>query len=311
MGMEDYPKNIMEFEKQFGSEKSCREYLFNIRWSTGFKCPRCQHNETWTTAEGLYKCKKCGFKTSVTAGTIFQDTKQPLQLWFRAIWYVTSQKFGTNALGIQRILGLGSYRTAWIWLHKLRRAMIRPGRERLSGIVYADETYTGGKKSGKRGRGAEGKALIFVAVESKDKGIGRIRLKRISDASAQSLEPAIKESVEPGTTIYTDDWNGYNGVSKIGYKHEIVRQSSEVGTDLLPKVNRVVSLLKRWLLGTYQGAVCFSYLDYYLDEFTFRFNRRTSGSRGKIFYRLIQQTMAYNPLYGKSIHAKKFAPYGG
>jgi len=292
---------MLELEQRFNSETACLEYLAKIRWPEGFNCPHCGSQKAWFTNRGLYRCVECDFQVSVISGTIFQDTKKPLQVWFRIIWHVTSQKYGTNALGIQRVFGLGSYRTAWTLLHKLRRAMVRPGRDRLSGIVDIDETYIGGKKSGKRGRGAEGKALIFVAVERKDNKIGRIRLKRIPDASAQSLEPAIKESVKPGTTINTDDWNGYNRVSKIGYKHEIIHKSPEVGVNLLPRVNTIASLLKRWLLGTYQGRVQVTFLDYYLDEFTFRFNRRTSSSRGKLFYRLVQQAVTVPHVLGKDI----------
>lgn len=304
MGMEEYPQNVMEFEKQFNSEESCREYLFQIRWPNGFKCQHCQHNETWSIDGGLYKCKNCGFKTSVIAGTIFQDSKKPLKVWFHAIWHLTSQKYGVNALGLQRVLGFGSYHTAWTWLYKLRRAMVRPGRDRLSGVVDIDEAYIGGKRPGKRGRGAEGKALIFVAVESKDNKIGRVRLKRIPNASAGSLEPSIRETVEPGTIINTDDWRGYSGVSQFGYTHKIVRKNPEIGVNLLPRVNRVVSLLKRWLLRIYQGRVQPPFLDYYLDEFTFRFNRRTSGSRGKLFYRLVQQAVAIEPMIVKCIHSQ-------
>lgn len=157
--MEDYPRNIMEFEERFNSEKSCREYLFQIRWPDGFKCPRCQHNEVWTMGDGLYRCKKCEFKISVTAGTIFQDTRKPLRLWFRAMWYITNQKYGISALGLQKALGLSNYRTALTWMHKLRLAMVRPMRDRIPGIIEVDETYIGGKKAGKRGRGAAGKIL--------------------------------------------------------------------------------------------------------------------------------------------------------
>jgi len=299
--MEDYPQTILELEQRFATERDCFEYLFNIRWPNGFSCPRCKHNKAWLIDRGLYHCAHCGLQSSVIAGTIFQDTKKPLRLWFRIIWHVTSQKYGTNALGVQRVFGLGSYHTAWTWLHKIRCAMVRPGRNRLSGIVDVDETYVGGEKSGKRGRGAEGKTLVFVAVESKDNRIGRIRLKRISDASAESLEPAIKESVEPGSIIHTDGWRSYSRIIQIGYGHEVIRNSAEVGTNLLPKVSRVVSLLKRWLLGTYQGRVQPSHLDYYLDEFTFRFNRRTSGSRGKLFYRLIQQAAILPPVPSNNI----------
>lgn len=306
--MEEYPKTQMEFEQRFNTEEACLEYLFNLRWPNGFQCINCGHNKAWITKEHLYRCVKCEFKNSVIAGTIFQNSKKPLKIWFRAIWHLTTQKYGVNALGLQRILGFGSYRTSWTWLHKLRRAMVRPGRDRLSGMVDIDETYIGGRKSGKRGRGAEGKALIFVAVESKDNRIGRIRLKRIPDASAESLEPSIREAVEPGTIINTDAWRGYSGVSQIGYAHEIIRKNSEVGINLLPRVNRVVSLLKRWLLGTYQGRVQPPFLDYYLDEFTFRFNRRTSGSRGKLFYRLVQQAVAIDPVLVKCIHSQTVDP---
>jgi len=299
--MEDYPRTLLEFENRFATEEACLEYLFRLRWPEGFRCPKCGHTKAWSTKRALYHCVRCGFQTSVTAGTIFQDTKKPLRLWFRAIWHLTSQKYGANALGLQRVLGLGSYRTAWTWLHKLRRAMVRPGRDRLSGPVDADETYIGGEKPGKRGRGAAGKVLVIVAVEVKEGKIGRIRLKRVPDASERSLGGAVKEAVEPGSTVRTDGWKGYRGLSKKGYAHEVVRKEAEVGRNLLPKVNRVVALLKRWLLGTYQGRVEPSHLDYYLDEFTFRFNRRTSRSRGKLFYRLLEQAVAIDPVPAKDI----------
>lgn len=299
--MEEYPKTLMEFEERFNTEEACIEYLFNFRWPEGFQCMKCGYNKAWTTKQNLYRCVHCEFKNSVVAGTIFQDSKKPLKLWFRAIWHLTNQKYGANALGLQRILGFGSYRTAWTWLHKLRRAMVRPGRERLSGVVDVDETYIGGQKHGKRGRGAIGKALVVVVVEIKENRIGRIRFKRVTDASAVNLENAIKMTVEPNSIVHTDGWEGYNGLSEIGYRHEVIRKDAVVGKNLLPKVNRIVALLKRWLLGAYQGRVLPSYLDYYLDEFTFRFNRRTSGSRGKLFYRLIQQAMSIDPVLVKDI----------
>jgi len=299
--MEDYPQTLMEFEQKFSTEESCRDYLYCLRWPDGFRCPRCRHHEAWQIGQELYECKNCHFQTSVTAGTIFQDTRKPLQLWFRAIWYVTNQKQGVSALGLQRVLGLGSYRTAWTWLHKLRHAMVRPGRDRLSGIVEVDETYIGGKRPGKRGRGAAGKALVVVAAQEDDKHIGRIRLKQVPDASAKSLESAVQECMEPGTVVRTDDWIGYAQLETLGYRHHVARQESHIGENLLPLANRVVSLLKRWLLGTHQGAVQLTHLDYYLDEFTFRFNRRRSRSRGKLFYRLVQQAVAIDPITGRSI----------
>ena len=299
--MEEYPKTLIEFERWFETEEACLEYLFKLRWPEGFVCPRCGHQEAWPTCKGLYRCKQCDLKTSVKAGTVFQDTKKPLRLWFRAIWHLASQKYGGNALGLQRVLGLGSYRTAWMWLHKLRRAMVRPGRDRLFGTVEVDETYVGGKKPGKRGRGAQGKALVVIMVNVIENRIGRIRLKRVPDASGASLQNAIKGGTEPGSTVQTDAWGGYNGLPAIGYTHEVIRDEAALGDNLLPRVHRVAALLKRWLLGTYQGAVQLSHLDYYLDEFTFRFNRRTSRSRGKLFYRLVQQAAAIEPVQGCEI----------
>ena len=299
--MEDYPTTMLEMEERFGSEADCRAYLFRLRWPEGFRCPQCRHGKYWLRKDGLFECQGCGLQTSVTAGTIFQDTKKPLRLWFRAAWQVTSQKFGANALGLQRVLGLGSYRTAWSWLQKLRRAMVRPGRDRLSGIVQVDETYLGGEKAGKRGRGAGGKTLVMVAAEVDGARVGRIRLKIIPDASAASLEAAITETVATGAIIRTDGWKSYSHLNSLGYVHEVVRNDAQVGDDLLPNCHRVSSLLKRWLMGTHQGAVSREHLEYYLDEFTFRFNRRTSGSRGKLFFRLIQQAVMVNPAPIKSL----------
>lgn len=295
--MEDYPRTLMEFEARFSTEESCRDYLFQLRWPKGFRCPRCNHEKAWPTGTTLFQCAKCGYRTSVIAGTIFQDTHKPLIMWFRAIWWVTSQKNGASALGLKRILGLGSYQTAWVWLHKLRRAMVRPGRDRLSGKVEVDETYLGSLEEGIRGRKMEKKALIVVATEEDGRGIGRIRMKRIPDASSQSLHTFVGESIEPGSIVHTDGWEGYSGLEMKGYIHEItvLRKRKESASDLLPRVHRAVSLLKRWLMGTHQGAVSHEHLDYYLDEFTFRFNRRTSRHRGKLFYRLIQQAVVMEP----------------
>ena len=296
--MADYPKNALEFEQWFATEEACREYVWQLRYPDGFVCPRCGGTDAWKMSSGLYWCEDCDYQQSVTAGTIFQGTHKPLRLWFRAMWYVVNQKHGVSALGLQRVLELGSYRTPWTWMHKLRVAMVRPGRDRLAGTVEVDETYVGGHRSGKRGRGAAGKALVVIAAQQDGKRIGRIRLRRVPDASGSSLLPAVREAIEPGSTVRTDDWNGYNGLPASGYVRDIVRTSADVGENLLPLANRVAALLKRWLLGTHQGAVRPSHLDYYLDEYTFRFNRRTSRSRGKLFYRLMQQAVAVGPVLG-------------
>jgi len=293
--MEDYPRTIAEFESRFSSEEACRNYLFRLRWPLGFICPRCQATKAWPTKRNLLVCAACGYQVSMTAGTIFQDTRKPLGMWFRAMWFATNQKTGASALGLQRLLGLASYLTAWTWLHKLRRAMVRPGRDRLSGQVEVDETYIGGEKPGKRGRGALGKSLVLIAAEQDGRRIGRIRLVRVPDASGESLEEAIRRSIIPGSTINTDGWKGYSRLISHGYAHSVVRKTAEIGDNLLPHCHRVASLLKRWILGTHQGAVSHDHLDYYLDEYTFRFNRRTSRSRGKLFYRLVQQAVSVEP----------------
>lgn len=302
--MEDYPANQLEFEKRFGEEEACREYLAMVRWPDGFRCPSCGHTGAWTSKRGLRECCGCGRQTSVTAGTVFQDTRLPLRLWFRAMWAMTGYKHGVSALSLQRVLGMKRYETAWTWLHKLRTAMVRPGRECLSGTVEVDETYVGGAKAGKRGRGAEGKALVLIAVEEKDGKIGRVRLQCVADASGESLAPFITDNVEVGSLVRTDGWRAYGFLSQRGFGHKVVRQDAAVGDNLLPLAHRVASLLKRWLTGTHQGAVRHSHLDYYLDEFTFRFNRRTSRSRGKLFYRLVQQAVSVEPVTRNSLRSK-------
>lgn len=299
--MSEYPRTAVELRDWFPTEQTCRDYLVRLRWPGGIRCPDCDAAEVWSMKPPFYRCAHCGYDFTVTAGTLFADTHKPLRLWLEAIWHVTNQKSGASALGVQRILGLGSYRTAWNWLHKLRRAMVRPGRDRLAGVVEVDETFIGGPRPGKRGRGAAGKTLVLVAAQADGRKIGRIRLARIADAAAASLEPAVQQAIEPGTRVQTDDWSGYHRLGALGYDHEVIQPAAELGDNLLPRVNLVASLLKRWLLGTHQGAVRPWHLGYYLDEFTFRFNRRTSRSRGLLFYRLLEQAVALAPVTGKEL----------
>jgi transposase-like protein len=300
--MLDLPSTMLDFEERFQTEEDCFAYLLGLKWPDGFLCPRCGHHSAWTTPASVSICQSCQHQASVTSGTIFHGTRKPLLLWFRAIWHVTQQKNGVSALGLQRALGLGSYHTAWTWMHKLRSAMVRPGRDRLSGTVEVDETYLGGAKEGKRGRGADGKALILIAVEDVGGRPGRIRLRHIADASALSLLGALGDLVEPGSRIRTDGWTGYTGLADAGYEHDLVDGGScLVGEDLLSMAHLIASLMKRWLLGTHQGAVEASHLGYYLDEFTFRFNRRTSKSRGLLFQRLVEQAMMVDPVMNSDL----------
>jgi len=298
VGGVDYPRTIDEFDQWFASEAACQRLLERLRWPDGFRCPACQGTKSWLTGRGQLHCSSCQRATSTTAGTVFEGTRKPLRMWFRAMWFVTNQKNGGSALGLQRLLGLRSYQTAWSWLHKLRRAMVRPGRDRLRGVVEADETYVGGVEEGAAGRQITKKALVAIAIEVlSPKGFGRVRLRQLPNASAASLNKFVGEAIEPGSIVHTDGWVGYTGITKLGYRREIsvLAQSRESAHVEMPGVHRVASLLKRWLLGTHQGAVSRKHLDYYLDEFTFRFNRRTSRARGLLFYRLAQQAVLAEP----------------
>ena len=210
------------------------------------------------------------------------------------MWYITSQKYGGNALGLKRVVGFGSYQTAWTWLHKMRHAMVRPGRDRLSGKVEEDETYVGGAELGVRGRETEKKAIVVVAVEIHEPfGFGRVRLRQVPDISGASLVPFVCEMIEPGSEVLTDGWGGYNTLVEHNYIHSkiILSSSGDPAHVLMPGVHRIAELLKRWLLGTYQGSVSSKYLDYYLDEYTFRFNRRSAQARRLLFYRLVEQAV--------------------
>jgi transposase-like protein len=305
----DYPRTFQEMEARFRDDAACREYIHRLRWPDGFVCPHCKKiGEPWGMSDGLLRCRSCNGRTSLTAGTIFQDTRKPLRTWFLAMWFVTSQKNGVSALGLQRVLGLGSYETAWTWLHKLRRAMVRPGRDRLTGAVEVDEIYVGGGETGVRGREIQAKAIVAVAAEKVGRGIGRIRLRRIMDVSGDSLIPFVKEAVTHGCVVHTDGWSGYSGLAKAGYKHEtvVISRGDELAHEVLPRVHMTASLLKRWLVGTHQGGVQRRHLDYYLDEFTFRFNRPHSKARGLLFHRLAQQALAVAPApYRDIVEAEK------
>jgi len=297
---QDYPRTYQQFLEWFADDAACRRYLLRCRWPDGFACARCgKKTEPWTTARGYLHCRVCGHEVSVTAGTIFDGTRLSLRTWFSTMWFVTSQKDGASALGLKRVLGLGSYQTAWAWLHKLRRAMVRPGRDRLRGRIEVDETYVGGsEEGGKRGRGAEGKVIVVIAVEvHSPKGFGRVRMRRVPNVAGTSLMPFICEMVEPGSEILTDGWGGYNGVAAHGFTHNrvILSDTGDPAHVSMPGVHRVAALVKRWLLSTHQGSVSGKHLDYYLDEYTFRFNRRASRSRGLLFYRLVQQAVATAP----------------
>jgi transposase-like protein len=299
----DYPGTWAAFVEWFPDDKACREYLIQLRWPDGFVCPHCGSDVGWPTSDGRFSCGGCRRRASVTAGTIFHGTRTPLTTWFAVAWYLTNQKHGASALGLQQVLGLGSYQTAWTMLHKYRTAMVRPGRELLGGDIEVDETYVG-TESGTAGRQVETKDIVVIAVEKRSpKGLGRIRLRRVDDVSGASLIGFIRDVTQPGSVILTDGWQGYAELAKSGFVHK--RTSLRAGNDpahvVHPGVHRVASLLKRWLLGTLHGGVSSEHLDAYLNEFTFRFNRRTSRQRGMLFYRLLEQAVITDPVPYKDI----------
>jgi transposase-like protein len=307
VGGVDYPRTLSEFDKWFASEAACIEFMVRVRWPEGFVCPGCGARAAWRTARDEFRCSQCQRQTSVTAGTILEGTRKPLRIWFQTMWYVTSQKQGVSALGLQRVLGLGSYQTAWAWLHKLRRAMVRPGRDRLAAEVEVDETYVGGAETGVVGRMTLTKSIVVIAAEVRGRATGRIRMACVPDLSGESLVPFVAATVCEGAVVHTDGWRSYNGLAQLGYDHRPTNLSA-VGDPahvVMPRVHRIASLLDRWWLGTHQGAIRAQHLDYYLDEFTFRFNRRTAQARGLLFYRLLQQALNVDPMPYKVLRGGK------
>ena len=268
-----FPKTIFEFQQWFSNEESCLKFLIQSRWPDGFICPRCKFNDYyWIPTRKLLQCKQCGYQASVTAGTVMHRSRMPLKLWFHAAYLVATHTPGMSALQFQRQVGLSSYKTAFLMLHKLRSAMVRGGRGRLSGTVEVDETYIGGEEEGKRGRGAGGKVIVAGAVDLRGKYANRVRLAVIPDVTQNTLTRFVKSNIVEGSIVKTDDWLGYNKINQEGYKHS-------VSTDLV-HIHRVFSNLKTWLLGTHHGAVRKQHLQAYLNEYTFRFNRRKTPMAG-------------------------------
>ncbi|MDP1691370.1 MAG: IS1595 family transposase [Burkholderiaceae bacterium] len=305
---EDYPARWSDFEDWFASEDACAAYLEQLRWPSGFVCPACGvADDPGRTSRGRLSCRACRYQCSVTAGTIFDKTRTPLRVWFAAAWYITSQKQGISALGLQRVLGLTSYETAWAMLHRFRRAMVRPDRDLLTGTVEVDESFLAlRRRTGKarktrssKSHNTEHLVPVVIAVEVLDpKGFGRIRVRRIDRPTIETMEPFIHDNVEPIATVQTDGSAIYKQLAHDGMDHDprVQLGSSRPAHASLPGVHRVASLLKRWLLGTHHGAVDPKHVDYYLDEFVFRFNRRSSRSRGLLFYRLMQQAAVTAPV---------------
>lgn len=295
----DYPRTYSEFLAWFPDDNMCLDYLDWLRWPGGFTCPRCTGETAGRLVDGRGWCEHCRRRVSATAGTLFHRTQTPLTVWFAAAWYMTASKNGVSAKTLHRLLGFGSYQSAWAMLHRYRSAMVRRGRDRLSGEVEVDETLIGGVKPGRRGRGAAGKVLVGVAVEqTPPKGFGRCRVQVIPNAESETLRSFLLDHVETGSVLITDGLSSYPGAAGSEYVHKAtpVKGSGRKAHQLLPGVQRVASLVKRWLLGTHQGSVEVDHMQAYLDEFTFRFNRRRSRARGMLFYRLLQQAVETPPV---------------
>jgi len=308
-----YPRTFEEFLEWFSSEADCEQYLEWVRWPGGFVCPECHKAKAWRTDRGLWHCQACNRQSSVKAGTVFEDSRKPLRLWFHVMWLMMAQKTGMSAKNLCETYGFGSYQTAWAWLRKLRSVMIRNGRERLGGRVEVDETYVGGQKKGTRGRGAEGKTLVLVAVEGIDKEkLGRVRFRCVETIDQETANAFVRDYVEEGSTIVTDGLSAYDKLKSIGFDHRphVLKTGGEAAHQELAHVHLVVSLLKRWLGGTHQGAVTPAHLQAYLDEFAFRFNRRLSQHRGKLFYRLVQQAVTTRPPTVKALYVSDLQPVG-
>jgi transposase-like protein len=307
----DYPTTYQDLLAWFPDDAACLDYLAGLRWPDGFVCPGCGGGEHWRTSGSLWMCQACARRTSVTAGTIFHRTRTPLSTWFAAIWFVTSQKNGISAQGLQRVLGFKSYETAWAWMHKLRRAMVRPERDLLGGIVEVDETFVGGVSLGKIGASSD-KVPVMVAVEKPGPGrrLGRIRLEITDRPGSLNLVDFAQRTVTPGSTIRTDGARVMRRLGGLGYTHEYTDGYRAVDkSEVLPGVHLSASLLKRWLTGTLHFAVAEHQLPYYLDEFTFRFNRRNARSRGLLFYRLLQQAVETDPQPLHTLLKPELNPY--
>jgi transposase-like protein len=295
----DYPNTYRNFVEMFPDDAACTAYLAKLRWPEGFVCPSCRIKvEPWQASRGRLSCQFCRHQASVTAGTIFDKTRTPLTTWFEAAWHVSTAKNGLSAKTLERTLGT-KYRVAWTMLQRFRVAMVDAERKLLSGNIEVDETFIGGvKQGGKRGRGAV-KCIVVIAIEIiEPKGFGRVRMRHIPDASGASLIPFVCDVTAPGSVVHTDGWTGYNGLAAHEFTRKITAQSSsgDPAHVSMPGVHRISSLIKRWILGTHQGSVVPEHLQSYLEEFTFRFNRRTSRSRGLVFRRLLERAVATGPV---------------
>ena len=290
-----HPKDQLEFEDFFRTEAACIEYFKRIRWNQGFVCRKCGGTEFWKQTRNRFTCNGCKYQSTLYSGTLFEGSRLKLRLWYRAIWWVLNQKHGTSASGMQQGLGIKSYETAWLMLHKIRQAMVDPKRSKLSGNIEIDEAYIGGKKQGgSLGKaGTKGNSMIIVAAEFNQKRLGRIRIEKTVSNSTADIVSFAARNIEAESHLYSDEWKSYLRLRGLNYRLTQTPSVTGVkaGENVLPRVHLVISLLKNWLNGTHHGRVAPKHLQSYLDEFVFRFNRRTSLSRGLLFKRLLENAI--------------------
>ncbi len=301
MSRPDFPLTILEFQRRFGTEESCREYLFASRWPEGFVCPGCGGSDAGAeTRRHLWICTGCGRQTSITAGTVMHKTRLALRTWFWAAYLVSTFHPGISAKQLQRQLGIGSHETAWAMLHKLRAAMVAPERELLGREVEIDEFYLGGHEEGRKGGRAHGKkALVGAAIEVRGRGSGRLRLQVLANAQATTLEAFTIATTAPGAIVHTDGLHSYSALGERGFDHRPRKVASVAEREqLLPRVHRAISNLKAWMHGTHRG-VSAEHLPVYLDEYVFRHNRRNTPMAG--FQTLLGLGLAHDPVTYRQI----------
>ena len=299
----DYPRSYAQMRAWFDEDWKCLDYLDWLRWPDGFLCPHCGSRHGWRATDRRWRCAGCDRRVSVTSGTVFDKTRTPLTVWFATAWRMVSDKVGVSATQVQREMELGSIQTAWAMLHRYRTVMVRPDRDRLHGDVEVDESFLGGPEPAVPGRGALRKVLFAAAVEVEDHGFGRVRLGVIPDASKESLAAFLEASVEPGSRVITDGWSAYPPATKGRYTHKAisVAASGKQAHEVLPGVHLVFSLVKRWIMGTLQGSVSPEHVQAYFNEWVFRFNRRHARSRGLLFYSLLLNAVAGQPVTYQSL----------
>jgi transposase-like protein/Zn ribbon nucleic-acid-binding protein len=288
----DFPKTAPDFEARFATEADCRAYWIEARWGGTPACARCRSTRLWSERDGfLFECADCGHQTSLTSGTVLEKTRKPFKTWFRAVFEISSRKNGISAKELERIMGFGSYKTAWTWLHKLRAALVRPNREPLAQDVQIDEAFVGAKRAGK--------SLVLVATETD----GRVRMTQALNNDADTLRRFADAEVAPTASVTTDGHAGYNAKSLGERAHErsVQTKAQRAEHDTLQAAHWAISLLKRWLLGTHGSAVSHKHLQAYLDEYVFRYNRRGTKGVGRIAARAIEQLVVHAPITMRQI----------